>query len=260
MIIDADTHISPYKTDEYDISIDELIRRMDYAGIDKSIVWLRPPYMREVAESNLYVRRAMRDHPDRVIGFGWVDPHLDRRAMLDEIKRCHEEYGMHGIKLNGAQNDFYIDGDLAAPFEEEIANRNLVMAFHIGVDAYEGTHPYRLGKVARRHPNCRIFMIHMGGVAFHDMSNAAIEVMTEHPNIMGIASAIRPISVLKALKRLDTSRVAFGSDTPFNLMHVELAATKAMMEPEFSNEQIEDVLGGNIARFVGLAGPKAAAE
>ncbi len=260
MIIDADTHISPYRSDEYDISIDELIRRMDYAGIEKSIVWLRPPYMREVTESNLYVRQAMTEHPDRVIGFGWVDPHLDRQSMLDEIKRCHEVYGMHGIKLNGAQNDFYIDGDLAAPFEEEIAARKLVMAFHIGVDAYEGTHPYRMGKVAQRFPNCRMFMIHMGGVAFHDMSNAAIEVMREHPNIMGIASAIRPISVLKALKKLGTGRIAFGSDTPFNLMHVELAATRAMMDPEFSPGQIDDVLGGNVARFLGIEGPRAAAE
>jgi predicted TIM-barrel fold metal-dependent hydrolase len=253
MIIDADVHISPYQTSEFDISIDELLRRMDRAKVDKAVTWLRPPYMREVAESNAYVYSAMQAHPDRIIGFGWVDPHLGTDAMLDEVKRCHETYGMYGIKMNGAQNSYYIDSDFAAPLVDAIVKTNLPLAFHIGTDAYEATHPYRLGKIANKYPDARILMIHMGGVAHHDLSNAAIEVMAEHPNIMGIGSAIRYANVLKALKRLGTDRVAFGSDTPFNLMHVEVAAYQALLEGEFSDEQIDAVMCKNIAQFLGLA-------
>lgn len=258
MIIDADVHISPYhqSTDPYslggDISVDELLRRMDHANVDKAITWLRPPYMRHIGDSNRYIYDAMKAHPDRIIGFGWADPHLGERAMFDEIKRCHEEYGMYGIKLNGAQNDFYIDSEFAAPFVDAIVNTKLVLAFHTGVDAYEATHPFRLGNVASRYPEHPMFMIHMGGVAFHDLSNAAIEVMQEHPNIMGIASAIRHINVLKVLKALGTARVAFGSDTPFNLMHVEVAAFHALLEREFDQEQQEAVMSKNIVRLLNL--------
>jgi len=252
MIIDADVHISPYHTNDGDISIDELLRRMDRAKVDMAVTWLRPPYMREVAESNRYVFSAMREHPDRIIGFGWVDPHLGKDEMLDEIKRCHEEYGMYGIKMNGAQNEYYIDSDFAAPLVEAIALTNLPLAFHTGVDAYEATHPFRLGKIAKAYPNSRIIMIHIGGVAFHDLSNAAIEVMQECPNVLGVGSAIRHINVLKVLKKVGADRVAFGSDTPFNLMHVEVAAYYAMMEDEFSREEINAVMCENIAQFLRL--------
>ena len=252
MIIDADTHISPYKTADNEISVEELLRRLDRAKVDKAVTWLRPPYLREVAEANHYVYEAMRTYPDRILGFGWIDPNLDSEAMMDEIKRCHQDYGMYGIKLNGAQNSFRIDGDLAAPFVEAIAQTGLVMAFHIGTDAYEATHPYRLGKIAEKYPDTRMLMIHMGGVGYHDLSTAAIEVIEEHRNIMGIGSAMRPVNILKALKRLGADRVAFGSDTPFNLTHVEVAAYHALMDGEFDADEQAAVMGGDIARLLRL--------
>ena len=62
MIIDADTHISPTGEDAMAITYDELLRRMDRAGVDKALTWLRPPYMREIGESNGYLYRATQQH------------------------------------------------------------------------------------------------------------------------------------------------------------------------------------------------------
>ncbi len=42
MIIDADVHISPLAQNG-SIYQDELIRRMDKAGVDKALTWLQPP-------------------------------------------------------------------------------------------------------------------------------------------------------------------------------------------------------------------------
>jgi hypothetical protein len=253
MLIDADTHISPYTTPAIAISADELLRRMDRAGVDKAVVWLTPPYLREVAESNFYVHEAAQAHPDRLIPFGWIDPNLGLDAMRDEIARCHQTYGMAGIKMNGAQNSFIIDDPrVALPLVDAIAETGLALAFHIGTDAYDATHPLRLGRIAARHPDARVLMVHMGGVGFHDLSNAAIEVMEAHPNITGIGSAIRPVNVLKAIKRLGAARVCFGSDTPFNLMHVELAAYRALLDGELSADDQALVMGGNIARVLNI--------
>jgi predicted TIM-barrel fold metal-dependent hydrolase len=141
---------------------------------------------------------------------------------------------------------------LAAPYIEAVAHTGMVMGFHIATDDYERTHPYRLGHIAARFPESRILMIHMGGVAFHDLSDAAIEVMAEHPNILGIGSAIRHVNVLKAIHALGPKRVAFGSDTPFNLMHVEVAAYRALLEDELDQDDIEAVMGGNIAKLLGI--------
>lgn len=252
MIIDADVHISPTGEDAFAATMEQLIASMDRAGVAQALTWLRPPYMREIAESNAYVYEAAHRYPDRILGFGWADPHLGIDRMKDEIKRCIEEYGFYGIKLNGAQNNFYIDGSLSLPLVEYIARMNTVLAFHIGTDAFEATHPYRLGKIARMYPETRILMVHAGGVGFSDLSNAAIEMLAEYPNITAIGSAIRPANVLKIIQRVGADRLCFGSDFPFNLIHVEVAAYQALMHSELTEEEQQWVWCGNISRVLNL--------
>lgn len=251
MIIDADVHISPTNEGRNSIGIEELLRRMDRAKVDKALTWLQPPYMREISDSNKYVYNASKQHPDKIIGFGWADPNLGVEKAKDEAKRCMYEYGFCGVKLNGAQNVFYIDDPkLSIPVIEEVAKAGRILAFHVGADAYEYTHPFRVAKVAKMFPELKILMVHMGGVAFAGISDAAIEIAEPFPNMTLIGSAVRPQCILKAIKVLGAERVCFGSDTPFELMHVEVAKYHAMLNGEFSDENIANIMGGNILRVL----------
>jgi predicted TIM-barrel fold metal-dependent hydrolase len=253
VIIDADTHVSPTGEDTMAITYNELLRRMDRAGVAKALTWLRPPYMREIAESNAYVYEAAQKHPDRILGFGWADPRLGLDKAKEAVRRCIYDYGFYGVKLNGAQNSFYIDHpDISLPVVEEIARTGKLLAFHVGTDAYETTHPFRVAKVARIFPEVQILMVHMGGVAHHDLSNAAIEIAQECPNLTLIGSAVRTRAILKAVKLLGASRVCFGSDTPFELMHVEVAKYHALLDGEVTPEEKQRIMAGNIARLMGL--------
>jgi predicted TIM-barrel fold metal-dependent hydrolase len=101
-------------------------------------------------------------------------------------------------------------------------------------------------------PDLRILMVHMGGVAHHDLSNAAIEMAQECPNLFLIGSAARARATLKAIKALGAGRACFDSDTPFELMHVEVAKYDALLELEVTPEEKQLVMGGNIARLAGL--------
>ena len=250
MITDADCHISPFPEG---ISYDELLRRMDKAGVEKALTWLQPPYYRDVEQGNAYVHQAAKRHPDRILPFGWVDPHQGLEQAKNTIQRCVEEYGFHGVKLNGAQNEFYIDDEhLSLPLIEEIARTGKLLAFHIGTDAYEQTHPFRLGKIARRFPKTGILAVHMGGVAHRDLTNAMIEVAGECPNILLIGSGVKSKPILKAIQTLGAARVCFGSDTPFELMHVEVAKYNALLDGEIPPEEKQAVMGGNIARVLGI--------
>lgn len=257
MILDADTHISPTGEDAFAIPVEELLRRMDRAGVEKALVWLRPPYRREIDESNAYVYRSVQAYPDRLLGFGWADPRLGVEKARDMAIRCIEEYGFYGVKLNGAQNSFFIDDpNLALPVIEEIARRGRILAFHIGTDAYEQTNPFRLRKIAKIYPDTPILMVHMGGVGHADLTSAAIEVAQECPNLTLIGSSVRYPAVLKAVKTLGAERVCFGSDTPFALMHVEVAAYRALLEGEVSEEDARKIMGGNMARLLCLDGSR----
>ena len=253
MIIDADTHISPTAEDGHAIPYEELLRRMDRSGVDRALVWLRPPYMREISASNQYVYQAVKAHSRRLYGFGWADPHLGLDRAKDEIKRCVDEYGFYGVKLNGAQNSFYIDDPkLSMPLIECIAASGKALAFHVGTDAFEQTHPFRVAKIARKFPELPILMVHMGGVGFADLTNAAIEMAEECPNLTLIGSGVRYEAVFTAIQRLGAQRVCFGSDTPFAFMHVCVAAYHALLNDEISAAEQEMVMGGNIARVLNL--------
>jgi len=253
MIIDADCHISPTPEGGNSIGTDELLARMDRAGVDRALTWLQPPYLREINEANAYVAQAVKDHPDRILGFGWADPNLGVEKAKNTVRRCVEEYGFSGVKLNGAQNSYYIDDpELSLPVIDEIARHDTILAFHVGADAFDRTHPFRVARIARRHPELPILVVHMGGVGHRDLTNAVIEFAGQCANLTLIGSAVRTGAILKAVRTLGADRVCFGSDTPFELMHVELARYNAMLEGEVSEDKKALILGGNIARLFGL--------
>lgn len=204
---------------------------------------------------NAYVVRAMRDYPERILGFGWADPNLGVERAIVDAKRAIDN-GCHGVKLNGAQNGYPIDDPrLALPVIAAIAKTGTVLALHRGADAPDFTHPARVATIARAFPELRILVVHMGGAAFHDLSAAAIAVAREHANLTLIGSAVRAIPILTAIRTLGAERVCFGSDTRFELMPVELAKYRALLKDELAPDELATVLGGAIARVLRLGGP-----
>jgi hypothetical protein len=63
---------------------------------------------------------------------------------------------------------------------------------------------------------------------------------------------VRSRAILKAIKTLGADRVCFGSDTPFELMHVEVAKYQALLEGEVTPQEKQLIMAGNIARLMGL--------
>jgi predicted TIM-barrel fold metal-dependent hydrolase len=252
MIIDADCHISSQRFDGLALTAPDLLHAMDRAGVDQALVWLKPPYDRNVTPENRAVSAAMRAHPDRLLGFGWVNPRLGRRTAEVEIAHCMDDLGLLGIKFNGAQDEYVIDDPEVLPLIERAAKHGAPLAFHIGADYYENTHPTRLGNIAARFPEIPMLAVHMGGAGKPSLDRAMIEVAARYPNITLIGSAIDERAILSALAALGPDRLCFGSDMPFNLMHVQLAKYRALLRDHDAAAQAM-VLGGNIARVLGLA-------
>lgn len=249
-VIDADTHIAPTGGD---FALEQHLERMERAGIEKTLTWLKPDYVGEAIEGhNRYVYDAMRRYPDKILGFGWADPTVSVEHAIMMVKLCIEEYGLFGVKLNGAQNNFYIDDpELSLPVIEEIARTGKMLAFHIGADAYERTHPWRAAKIARMYPEMPILMVHMGMMDW-DMNQAVVQIARECPNMVLIGSATSDQAVLHAIRELDAERVCFGTDAPFRKPHVILAMYEAFLEGEVTEEEKALVMGGNIARLFGV--------
>ncbi|MCL2059694.1 MAG: amidohydrolase family protein [Oscillospiraceae bacterium] len=251
-IIDADTHISPLN-EATSCRVETLIDEMDRAGVARAVVWLQPPYMRDIDSSLEYIHASAKKYPDRLLPFGWANPHLGRDKSIDTIKKCMLEYGFYGVKLNGAQDSYYIDDEsFSMPLVEEIAKLGGMICFHVGVDAYSYTHPYRVAKIARRYPETNFLLAHMGGVGKPDLANECVEMAQECPNLYLVGSVISFKAVLNAVKKLGADRVCYGSDMPFETMRAVTAAYLALLKGEVSDADAELVMGGNVKRLFKL--------
>ena len=254
MIIDADVHVTPVQDNELCTTFDRMIEYMDESGVDKVRCQPHPPYVKTNLKLALkHVYEGTKKYPDRILGYGWVDPSLGMDEAKDTIKRCFEEYGFYGVKFNGSQNQYFADDpDKVLPLVELVAKYGKTIAFHSACDAYERTHPYRVMHVAQRFPELPVLMVHMGGAAVNDLHVAAIEAAEACPNITLVGSDSNPASILHAIKRLGAHRVCFGSDAPFQIMRVEVAKYHALLDNYITPEEKELVMSGNISRFLGL--------
>ena len=251
-IIDADTHISPLD-EAVSFRVEKLIDEMDCSGVARAVVWLQPPYMREIDSSLEYIKNSAAKYPDRLLPFGWANPRLGLEKSIATVRKCMLEYKFYGVKLNGAQDSYYIDDEASMRLADEIADLGGMICYHVGVDAYEYTHPYRALKAARRHPETTFLFAHMGGVGKPDVSNACIEAALECPNIYLVGSQIGFNSVLNAIKKLGARRVCYGSDMPYESMRACKAAYLALLDGEIGAEDAALVMGGNIARLFGVS-------
>lgn len=250
MIVDADCHVSSCKFDGLAITAGELVAQMDRNGIDKAVVWLKPPYTKDIVPENRAVYEATLRYPARLLGFGWANPRLGPEATRAEIARCLGEYGLLGVKFNGAQDGYVIDDpQLVLPHIEYAASFGKVLAFHIGADFYENTHPYRLGRIAARFPETRFLLIHIGGAGVPPLDRSAIETAQAHPNVTLIGSNVAEHVIARAIEVLGADRVCFGSDAPFRMQHVQLAMYRALLRDLPEPDQAM-ILGGNILRTV----------
>jgi len=79
---------------------------------------------------NDHIAAAVRKYPDVFLGFGIVDPWLGKLA-LQEIRRCKEELGLHGIgEFNPARQHFFPNDLRFYPLWEEIQKQGLPVLFH----------------------------------------------------------------------------------------------------------------------------------
>jgi predicted TIM-barrel fold metal-dependent hydrolase len=263
MIIDAHAHFGPGLAFDHPMgpvlkahTADELVRLLDDAGIDRAVVFapswqggsggtdfIDPNYER----ANAAIAEGVKKFPERLIGFGRVNPKFGAQA-VKELKRCFSDYGFRGLHLNNTNEWF-------TPLHVKLLSRllDLCAENNAPVNVHTWFYPsqaYPWIAPIEAYPTVKFILAHMGYRQWAD----AVIVAERAPNVYLETSLQLPATVRKAIDKVGSARVLFGTEVPFAFPDIELRAIRDLLTPA----EFEEVAGGNLAALLGtlpLAAP-----
>ena len=241
-IFDAHTHLGEARHSGRTYSADEMLAQMDACGIDRSLV-IPFPIVDDYRKQHDEIAVPVRAQPARFAGAVCLNPFLPRKEFLDEVRRCVEELGFSGIKLQpqyqalnpvSARSDFLF---------ETASQYKIPVIWHTGSGA-----PFALPSLliapARRFPDLPIVLSHCGGSVYFLEAIVAAGVC---PNIYLELSSLMPHHILEVMAHVPASRLMIGSDLPESL---DTEISKIVGLP-IGDEQKREVLWNTAARLFG---------
>lgn len=238
MIIDAHAHILGGNT----ASGEELIRSMELCGIDKAIVSSIASYnpdKKEIEDMNNITCGLMKKYPDKIWGGCYVNPlHGDCREV---IRRGIEDMGMKLVKVWMACtcDDAAMDAVAA-----EAIRCNVPLLIHTFF-THRGNPPYEskvnhVCALAKRYPELKIIMAHLGGNPYHSM-RAAADLKNVYVDYAGTFYGYSDIDY--AVQKVGADRIIFGTDFPianhlFGMGKIEHASLSERDKQKIYSENI----------------------
>ncbi len=166
-------------------------------------------------------------HPDRLIGFLSVDP--TQAGWQDELRDGHQRLGLRGIKLLPMYAGFFPQDEQLDPLWQYASEHQLPVLLHTGTTfisqaPLECTLPRHVDAVARRFPDVKIIMAHLG----HPYEGECIAVIRKHNHVYADISALhyRPFQFYHSLMLVQEygvwQKLLFGTDYPFTTINATL--------------------------------------
>ncbi len=264
--------------DTWDLSGELILKDMDEAGIDKSVISVCDfglcPDVGEgkytIEEQNrLYADVAAR-HPNRLIAFFGIDPRRTRAHKLFEL--AIKEWGMKGLKLL-PPTGFYPNDKEVYPLYAKAEELGVPVLIHTGPETIplyaKYGQPILLDEVCNYFPDLKIVAAH-GAYCWNE---ELIDLMSNKTNLyMDLAAwqtktwRRKDLEFYKTLRHvlniIGARRVLFGSDWPPTRLYMsqkdwvdvfrEIPDYVREAGVEFRPEEIGLILGGTATKILGL--------
>jgi uncharacterized protein len=233
----------------HDGTLDGLRRTMDAAGIDKAMTLAVANVARTVHRTNEFVGTVDRT---RFIPFGTVHPDLSTEENLASLR----DNGVVGVKLHPLFQDVSFADARVREMLTALAENDVPVIAHVGCGgdhtANERGAPKHLPSLVAGIPGLRFIACHFGGYQDLDAAErwsvgADVHLETSWPPSVGTLPGER---IVEIIRRHGADRVVYGSDWPMTDPATEIAAIRSL---GLTAEEETAVLGGNLARLLGLA-------
>lgn len=224
-----------------------LLAEMDRLGIDRAVLCPSKPLNYDLPSANRLVEAAVKQHPDRFIGWVRVDPWQGARA-LSELRGGIEIRGLVGLLLHPYEELFQIANREIDPLIAYAAEQKFPVMVECGYHLH--SHPFDLAELAKRFPEVTFIGTH--GLQLDDAGFALTDadfVMKECGNIVMESSGMyAPDNMVQVVEKLGSERLVFGSHSPWLNLEFELDRIDRLA---ISDAQKEAVFGGTILKLLG---------
>ncbi len=237
---------------------DELVASMDKDGVDMSVILNIGWTTHELCvETNDYIMESIARYPDRLIGFGAVQPQsID--ATVAEIERCARG-GIRGIgELRPDMQMIDLgDTEVMEPFVQAMTEHKFILLTHSSEPVghqYPGkgsVTPEVLYYLITNYPELTIVCAHWGGgLPFYALM-PEVEKSMDRVFFDSAASPYlyRPRIYQQVSELVGTEHILFGSDYP---LIAQSRFLKEINSLELSEEDKTLILSGNARRLLGM--------
>ena len=256
IIIDFHHH---YRKSEKEF-LDKLLEDMDSARVNIVCLLTSEPRYGEREEKDW--KRILKDHHDRVVGFGTVNP-----GKLPENKpEIVDQYYSEGFKgLNFLRPTKRYDHDDFLDYYEKAEEYNMPAIFHTGVIgrrsfkeredvSSEFMRPIYLDRIARLFPKLKIDMAHIGDPWFGEAFNVSQKSINIWIDMSGKGMWLKAVALREHLGiRLSPEKLIFGLDEPSSqyIRLIDFWET-VLMEMGINQKHRDMIFGETAAKILGI--------
>jgi len=242
-------------------SPESLLRHLDEQGVERAccINYVSPDVMGFTREVNDWIANFTRDHRDRLVATGSVNP-LHEMNVHDEIRRVLD-LGIGLVKIHPPHQLFAPNGYRGelwqlAEIYRECEQRGVPVMFHTGTSVFPKARnvfadPMPIDDVAIDFPNLPIILAHAGRPLYGE---TALFLARRHPNVHLDISGIPPKALLRYFPRVAdvAHKVLWGTDWPSPGVISMRRNVEELLALGLGSTVEEQILWGNASRLFPL--------
>ena len=245
IVVDSHAHLKHGDAARTEYTPEAIVRTMDAAGIQKSVVFAMSTTTKRSIEM---AEAAVKQYPDRLIPYVYALPNYER-PVLREIEEAVAARGFRGIKIHVGEctlADYVID-----PVLKLAGKRGVACLIDLGGRYADAQ------RMLEAFPETTIIIAHMGRYLSTDgrLIDQFINLAEKNHNcLLDVSGVVLLAKVEEAARQLGAHRLLWGTDGPHPKPDTGTFAREELdkiRQLNLSEAEKADILGNNILKLLG---------